>query len=147
MASKLIATVTSPIVRQDAEISRFSDSAISFSIAASTYDRKTKERGSHFIEVTYFPRGDAQDQLKYFTKGQVVQVVGELEIRTYEARDGSVKVGLSMRALDADPFIAGRGEGESGGSRTGGGQYRSGNGRPPVRKAQQRQDDDLPFED
>lgn len=63
--------------------------------------------GADGNKVTDFFRISAWRQLgdicgKYLTKGQKVAVVGELQARTYEAKDGTTKLSLEVSADEVE---------------------------------------------
>lgn len=82
-------------------------------------DRKT----TNWVECSLWGRrGEAIAQ--YMTKGKQVCVSGELSLREFQKRDGTMGAGLSVRVNEVD-FMGGREGGEGGG---GGGGYGGGGG-------------------
>lgn len=73
-----------------------------FSVAA---DRRFKD--AHGEKVTDFFRVQAWRQLgdvcgKYVKKGMKVGVIGELQARTYEAKDGTTRMSLDVNADEVE---------------------------------------------
>lgn len=63
-------------------------------------NRMDKDK-SYYFNVTAW-KGTADLCAKYLVKGQRVAVVGELQSRTYEAKDGSKRYTVDIRAEEID---------------------------------------------
>ena len=72
-------------------------SVTSFTIAV---NRRGKEQTDFFRINTW--RGLADTCAKFLAKGRKVAVVGELQARTYEAKDGKTKVSLDVQADEVE---------------------------------------------
>lgn len=87
-----------------------------FSIAVNrTYANANGERETDFINVVAW-RGLADNCAKYLTKGSKVCVVGSLQNRSYEDKDGNKRYATDIVAEDVEfvsPRNAGSGEGGS----------------------------------
>lgn len=68
-------------------------SVTSFTIAV---NRRGKEQTDFFRINTW--RGLADTCSKYLSKGRKVSVIGELQARTYEAKDGTTRLSLDVSA-------------------------------------------------
>lgn len=69
---------------------RTTQSGISVAIFTVAVTRRTNRDESDFINIVAW-RGLADNCAKYLVKGQRVAVVGEIQTRTYDAKDGSGK--------------------------------------------------------
>lgn len=69
----------------------------SFNIAV---NRRGKEQ-TDFFRISAW-RGLADTCAKFLAKGRKVAVVGELQARTYEAKDGKTKVSLDVQADEVE---------------------------------------------
>ncbi len=84
-----------------------------FSIAVNrTYTNSNGEREADFINVVAW-RGLADNCSKYLVKGSKVCVVGALQNRTYEDKDGNKRYATDIVAEDVE-FISPRGGSEGG---------------------------------
>lgn len=68
-------------------------SVTSFTIAV---NRRNQEKTDYFRINAW--RGLAETCAKYLSKGRKVSVIGELQARTYEAKDGATKLSLDVSA-------------------------------------------------
>lgn len=80
-------------------------SVTTFTIAINR--RRDKEQADFINIVTW--RGLADNCAKYLQKGQQVAVTGELQIRSYEAKDGTKKYITEIQADDVE-FLGKSGE-------------------------------------
>lgn len=80
-------------IGRDADLKTVGDSAVAnFSIAVSTY--KSGEKGTLWVSCALW--GERASKLaQYLTKGSAVSVSGDVDIRTYNAKDGSAKAELT----------------------------------------------------
>lgn len=114
-----------------------------FSIAVNrTYANANGERETDFINVVAW-RGLADNCAKYLTKGSKVCVVGSLQNRSYEDKDGNKRYATDIVAEDVE-FVSPRNAngGEGGSSYTPAAKPsapKGASGLTPV------EDDDLPF--
>lgn len=119
-----------------------------FSIAVNrNYSNSNGEREADFINIVTW-RGLAENCNKYLTKGRKVCVVGQLQTRTYDDKDGNKRYATEIVAEDVEFINAG------GGNNGGDGAERSG-GYAPRQSAPERtkkvselepvDTDDLPF--
>lgn len=58
-------------------------SCVNFMIAIDRYNGKNKEKTADFIPVTAY-RADAENIVKYFSKGSMIGVTGNIKTSTYE---------------------------------------------------------------
>ncbi|MGI6663899.1 MAG: single-stranded DNA-binding protein [Christensenellaceae bacterium] len=80
-------------------------SVTTFTIAIS---RRRDRETTDFINIVTW-RGLADNCAKYLQKGQQVAVTGELQIRSYDAKDGTKKYITEIQADDVE-FLARSGE-------------------------------------
>ena len=73
-------------------------SVTSFTIAV---NRRGQDKQTDFFRINAW-RGLADTCAKYLAKGRKVAVVGELQARTYEAKDGKTKVSLDVQADEVE---------------------------------------------
>lgn len=73
-------------------------SVTSFTIAV---NRQGQDKQTDFFRINAW-RGLADTCAKFLAKGRKVAVVGELQARTYEAKDGKTKVSLDVKADDVE---------------------------------------------
>lgn len=73
-------------------------SVTSFTIAV---NRRGQDKQTDFFRISAW-RGLADTCAKYLAKGRKVAVVGELQARTYEAKDGKTKVSLDVQADEVE---------------------------------------------
>ena len=86
-----------------------------FSIAVNrTYANASGERETDFINIVTW-RGLAENCNKYLSKGSKVCVVGSLQNRTYEDKDGNKRYNVDIVAEDVE-FISSRAGGVEQGS-------------------------------
>ena len=70
----------------------------SFTIAV---NRRGQDKQTDFFRINAW-RGLADTCAKFLAKGRKVAVVGELQARTYEAKDGKTKVSLDVQADEVE---------------------------------------------
>lgn len=70
----------------------------SFTIAV---NRRGQDKQTDFFRINAW-RGLADTCAKFLSKGRKVAVVGELQARTYEAKDGKTKVSLDVQADEVE---------------------------------------------
>ena len=73
-------------------------SVTSFTIAV---NRRGQDKQADFFRINAW-RGLADTCAKFLSKGRKVAVVGELQARTYEAKDGKTKVSLDVQADEVE---------------------------------------------
>lgn len=73
-------------------------SVTSFTIAV---NRRGQDKQTDFFRINAW-RGLADTCAKFLAKGRKVAVVGELQARTYEAKDGKTKVSLDVKADEVE---------------------------------------------
>ena len=73
-------------------------SVTTFTIAV---NRRGQDKQTDFFRINAW-RGLADTCAKFLTKGRKVAVVGELQARTYEAKDGKTKVSLDVQADEVE---------------------------------------------
>lgn len=73
-------------------------SVTSFTIAV---NRRGQDKQTDFFRINAW-RGLADTCAKFLAKGRKVAVVGELQARTYEAKDGKTKVSLDVQADEVE---------------------------------------------
>lgn len=73
-------------------------SVTSFTIAV---NRRGQDKQTDFFRINAW-RGLADTCAKFLSKGRKVAVVGELQARTYEAKDGKTKVSLDVQADEVE---------------------------------------------
>ena len=89
-----------------------------FSIAVNrAYSNASGERETDFINIVTW-RGLAENCSKYLTKGSKVCVVGSLQNRTYEDKDGNKRYATDIVAEDVE-FISSRNGGAEQGESVG----------------------------
>ena len=90
-------------------------SLCNFSIAVNrTYANANGERETDFINIVAW-RGLADNCAKYLTKGSKVCVVGRLQNRSYEDKDGNKRYATDIVAEDVE-FVSSRNANSEGGS-------------------------------
>lgn len=83
-----------------------------FSIAVNrNFTNSAGEREADFINITVW-RGTAENCAKYLTKGRKVAVVGSLQSRTYDDKEGNKRYTLDVVADDVE-FLSSRSDSES----------------------------------
>lgn len=95
-------------IGQDAELKSLQngDSVLSFSVASNS--KIKDEKKTTWIRCSIWgKRGEALAQ--YLTKGTKVVAVGTLDVREYEANDGTTKTSLDVRVDQLDFMSAGGG--------------------------------------
>lgn len=86
-------------------------SVCSFSVAVGRrFAGQDGERKTDFFRVNAW-RGLGENCAKYLEKGKRVAVIGELQPRMYEAKDGSTRVSLEI-AADEVEFLTPKSEGQ-----------------------------------
>lgn len=83
-------------------------SVCSFSVAVSRRFPVNGEKVTDFFNVNAW-RGLAETCQKFLSKGKKVAVVGELQPRTYAAKDGTTRVSLDVSADEVE-FLSPKGE-------------------------------------
>lgn len=73
-------------------------SVTSFTIAV---NRRGQDKQTDFFRINAW-RGLADTCAKFLAKGRKVAVVGELQARTYEAKDGKTRVSLDVQADEVE---------------------------------------------
>lgn len=73
-------------------------SVTSFTIAV---NRRGQDKQTDFFRINAWS-GLADTCAKFLSKGRKVAVVGELQARTYEAKDGKTKVSLDVQADEVE---------------------------------------------
>ena len=73
-------------------------SVTSFTIAV---NRRGQDKQTDFFRINAW-RGLADTCAKFLARGRKVAVVGELQARTYEAKDGKTKVSLDVQADEVE---------------------------------------------
>lgn len=63
--------------------------------------KKTAERQTDFFNIQAW-RGLGDICAKYLSKGKKIAVVGELQARTYTAKDGTTKMSLDVQAYEVE---------------------------------------------
>lgn len=116
-----------------------------FSIAVNRrYTTASGERETDFFNVTAW-RGLAETVAKYCKKGQKVAVIGTIQIRQYEANDGSTRTSVEVVADEVEFLSTRSGDSENGGNS--GNSSRAGNAartrRPQLETLVE--DSDIPF--
>lgn len=87
-----------------------------FSIAVNRrYTTANGERETDFFNVTAW-RGLAETVAKYCKKGQKVAVFGTIQIRQYEANDGSTRTSVEVVADEVEFLSSKSGDSENGGN-------------------------------
>lgn len=82
-----------------------------FSIAVNrNFTNAAGEREADFINITVW-RGTAENCAKYLTKGRKVAVVGSLQSRNYEDKDGNKRYTMDVVADDVE-FLSSRNDSE-----------------------------------
>jgi len=90
-------------------------SVCTFSIAVSRrFSGQNGEKQTDYFRINAW-RGLGDTCAKYLAKGRKVAVVGELQARTYQAKDGSMKMSLDVSADEVE-FLTPRGQSEAGAS-------------------------------
>ena len=91
-----------------------------FSIAVNrNYSNSNGEREADFINVVTW-RGLADNCNKYLSKGRKVCVVGQLQTRSYDDKDGNKRYATEIVAEDVEFINAGGNNGGEGAERSGG---------------------------
>lgn len=89
----------------------------SFTIAVNRkFAQQGGEKTTDFFRINAW-RGLADTCAKFLAKGRKVAVVGELQARTYEAKDGSTRMSLDVSA-DEIEFLTPRSQADEGGQAT-----------------------------
>lgn len=116
-----------------------------FSIAVNRrYATANGERETDFFNVTAW-RGLAETVAKYCKKGQKVAVIGTIQIRQYEANDGSTRTSVEVVADEVEFLSSRSGDSENGGNS--GNSGRAGNAARTRRPTLETlvEDSDIPF--
>lgn len=116
-----------------------------FSIAVNRrYTTANGERETDFFNVTAW-RGLAETVAKYCKKGQKVAVIGTIQIRQYEANDGSTRTSVEVVADEVEFLSSKSGDSENGGNS--GNSGRAGNAARTRRSTLETldEDSDIPF--
>ena len=90
---------------------RTTQSGISVATFTVAVTRRMNRDASDFINVVAW-RGLAENCAKYLVKGQKVSVAGEMQTRSYDAKDGSGKRYVTEVQADDVEFLAKPGEGK-----------------------------------
>lgn len=116
-----------------------------FAIAVNRrYTTANGERETDFFNVTAW-RGLAETVAKYCKKGQKVAVIGTIQIRQYEANDGSTRTSVEVVADEVEFLSSKSGDSENGGNS--GNSGRAGNAARTRRSTLETldEDSDIPF--
>ena len=113
-------------------------SVANFSVAVNR--RFDREKADFFNVITW--RGLADNCARYLEKGQQVAVEGELQIRSYEAKDGAARTVVEIQADNVE-FLAKAGQ--SGGKAASSDPTEEGGALAPEMKGVLVDEDDLPF--
>lgn len=116
-----------------------------FAIAVNRrYMTANGERETDFFNVTAW-RGLAETVAKYCKKGQKVAVIGTIQIRQYEANDGSTRTSVEVVADEVEFLSSRSGDSENGGNS--GNSGRAGNAARTRRSTLETldEDSDIPF--
>ena len=89
---------------------RTTQSGISVATFTVAVTRRMNRDESDFLNVVAW-RGLAENCAKYLVKGQQVSVAGELQTRSYDAKDGGKRYVTEVQADDVE-FLAKPGEGK-----------------------------------
>ena len=76
-------------------------SVCSFTIAVNRRFEQNGEKVSDFFNVKAW-RGLGETCAKYLSKGKKIAVVGELQARTYQAKDGTTRMSLDVQADEVE---------------------------------------------
>lgn len=117
-----------------------------FTIAVNrNYSNANGEREADFINIVTW-RGLADNCSKYLSKGSKVCVVGSLQNRTYEDKDGNRRYATDIVAEDVEFITPRNSDGGAQGAPQANAQPRQGGGsRKPVTELEPVDTDDLPF--
>lgn len=90
---------------RDPELSETKDgiAVCRFSIAVNRYIRAGESQTDFFNIVAW--RGLGENVAKYCKKGQKVAIVGSIQVRNYEDRDGNMRTAIDIIASDVE-FIS-----------------------------------------
>jgi single-strand DNA-binding protein len=101
-------------IGNDAELKAIPNGTVcEFSVASSRKDKGGKET-TQWVRCSLFgKRGEALQ--KYLTKGSRVTVIGELQVRQYDKKDGGTGVSVEIRASEVALMGGGQRNGGSGG--------------------------------
>ncbi len=91
-----------------------------YSLAVNKRFKRDGEPDADFINCVVFGK-PAEFAEKYFTKGQMVSVVGRLQVRNWEDKDGNKRVSTDV-VVEEQFFAESRKSSEGGNSNYGGGQ-------------------------
>lgn len=98
---------------RDPELSQLSSgvSVCKFGMAVNrNFTNSNGEREVDFFNITAW-RGLGENCAKYLSKGRKVCVVGSVQIRNYEDKDGNKRIAVDVIAEDIE-FLSARGEGD-----------------------------------
>ncbi|MDR0425699.1 MAG: single-stranded DNA-binding protein [Clostridiales bacterium] len=120
-------------------------SVCNFSVAVNrTYQNANGEREADFINIVAW-RGLADNCSKYLTKGSKVCVVGQMQNRSYDDKEGNKRYVTEIIADDVE-FITPKSESGGGGyAQQGGGERAPQSNRKVSELEAMDADDDLPF--
>ena len=76
-------------------------SVCSFTIAVNRRFEQNGEKVSDFFNIKAW-RGLGEACAKYLSKGKKIAVVGELQARTYQAKDGTTRMSLDVQADEVE---------------------------------------------
>lgn len=76
-------------------------SVCSFTIAVNRRFEQNGEKVSDFFNIKAW-RGLGETCAKYLSKGKKIAVVGELQARTYQAKDGTTRMSLDVQADEVE---------------------------------------------
>lgn len=76
-------------------------SVCSFTIAVNRRFEQNGEKVSDFFNIKAW-RGLGETCAKYLSKGKKIAVIGELQARTYQAKDGTTRMSLDVQADEVE---------------------------------------------
>ena len=76
---------------------RATNSGVSVTCFTIAVNRRGQDKQTDFFRINAW-RGLADTCAKYLSKGRKVSVIGELQARTYEVKDGTTKLSLDVSA-------------------------------------------------
>ena len=132
---------------RDPELSQLPSgvSVCKFGLAVNrNFTNSSGEREADFFNITAW-RGLGENCAKYLSKGRKVSVVGNIQVRNYEDKDGNKRTAVDIVAEDIE-FLSRNDDGDA--SRGGAGGGNNGGGRAPRKQVSELtpvDNEDLPF--
>ncbi|MCI9031653.1 MAG: single-stranded DNA-binding protein [Clostridia bacterium] len=132
---------------RDPELSQLPSgvSVCKFGLAVNrNFTNSSGEREVDFFNITAW-RGLGENCAKYLSKGRKVSVVGNIQVRNYEDKDGNKRTAVDIVAEDIE-FLSRNDDGDA--SRGGAGGGNNGGGRAPRKQVSELtpvDNEDLPF--